>query len=329
MPLRRFLATRRLTRAWGAYLLKRNAMFRSVLGQWCYRQYLEHKMARLVKRPPFVHIETTNVCNARCTMCSYAIMQRRKGYMNDDLYTKILGDCVDMGVRDVNLQFLGEPLLDRKICERVRAAKQCGFRVQMVTNGSTLDESMGKGLLAAGLDELRISMDGFAEKTYEDIRVGLKFERVKRNILGFLELSARLNGSKPRVVMTFVGLPENKNESREFYDFWRSKVDLVLISQARDWAGQLPLAQLGATYTTNLPRLPCNHLWEEMIVLYDGRVTVCCESYDGQILVGDVSKESLQQIWVSPEYQRLRNLHREGRAFEIPHCSTCRYYAIW
>jgi radical SAM protein with 4Fe4S-binding SPASM domain len=256
-------------------------------------------------------------------------MERRKGYMTDELFAKVLRDCRDMSVKDVNLQFLGEPLLDRKICHRIRAAKQFGFRVQMVSNASLLDETMSSELLASGLDELRISMDGFTKKTYQDIRIGLKFERVKRNILGFLEFASRCNGSKPRVVMTFVGLPENKNESKEFYDFWRKKVDLVLISQARDWAGKLPLVQLGATYTTNLPPLPCNHLWEEMIVLYDGRVTVCCESYDGQILVGDVTRQSLREIWVSPEYQRLRNLHRQGRACEIPHCSTCRYYAIW
>jgi radical SAM protein with 4Fe4S-binding SPASM domain len=286
-------------------------------------------MAALETLPPFIHIETTNVCNARCTMCSYPIMERQKGYMTDELFAKVLRDCKDMGVKDVNLQFLGEPLLDRKICDRIRAAKEFAFRVQMVSNASLLDATMSSQLLASGLDELRISMDGFAKKTFEDIRVGLKFERVKQNILGFLDLSSRFNGSKPRVVMTFVGLPENKNESRQFYDFWRNKVDLVIISQAKDWAGQLPLVQLGVTYTTNLPPPPCNHLWEEMIVLYDGRVTVCCDSYDGQILVGDVKRQSLREIWVSPEYQKLRNLHREGRASEIPHCSTCKYYAIW
>ena len=250
MPLRGFLRTNRVTRVLGIHLLKRNALFRSAFGQWCYRQYIEHRMAAQERLPPLVHIETTNVCNARCTMCSYPIMERRKGYMTDELFAKVLRDCADMGVKDVNLQFLGEPLLDRKIGERIRAAKEFGFRVQMVTNASLLDESMSSQLLASGLDELKISMDGFTEKTYEDIRIGLKFERVRRNILGFLELSSRFNGPKPRVVMIFVRLPENKKESREFCDFWRKKADLVLISQATDWAGQVPLVELGATYTT-------------------------------------------------------------------------------
>jgi radical SAM protein with 4Fe4S-binding SPASM domain len=313
----------------GTYLLKRNVLFRSALGQWGYRQYVDHRIAALEKLPPFVHIETTNVCNARCTMCSYPIMERRKGYMTDQLFAKVLHDCRELGVQDVNLQFLGEPLLDRKICDRIRAAKELGFRVQMVSNASLLDETMSSGLLASGLDELRISMDGFTQKTFEDIRIGLKFERVKRNILGFLDLSSRMNGAKPRVVMTFVGLPENKAESDAFYEFWRKKVDLVLISQARDWAGQLPLVQLGATYTTNLAPVPCNYLWEEMIVLYDGKVTVCCNSYDGQIFVGDLTRQSAREIWFGEEYQKLRSLHREGRAGEIPLCSTCRYYATW
>jgi len=321
--------TNRFLRTLGIYLIKRNRAFRSPLGQAMYLGYVSRRMRKLDKRPPFVHIETTNVCNARCAMCSYPIMQRPKGYMSDQLYLKILRDCAEMRVADVNLQYLGEPLLDQKICDRIREAKEYGFRVQMVSNASLLDEAKARGLLASGVDELRISMDGFTPKTFEDIRVGLKFEKVKGNVERFLDLRARHRGARPRVVMCFVGLAGNQSESKQFYDFWRGKVDLVLISQARDWAGQLPLVQLGATYSTSLPRVPCNHLWEEVIVLHDGRVTVCCESYDGQITVGDVREQPLAEIWRGPAYERLRRLHRENRAGEIPLCGACKYYAIW
>src|SRR5437867_9296978 len=169
-----------------------------------YQQFIRWKARRMIKQAPVVHIETTNVCNARCTMCSYPIMQRPKGYMSDQLYLKILRDCAEMRVADVNLQYLGEPLLDQKICDRIREAKEYGFRVQMVSNASLLDEAKARGLLASGVDELRISMDGFTPKTFEDIRVGLKFEKVKGNVERFLDLRARHRGARPRVVMCFV-----------------------------------------------------------------------------------------------------------------------------
>jgi radical SAM protein with 4Fe4S-binding SPASM domain len=329
MSLRTFVAGNRALRALGAHIIKRNRLFRSAIGQACYRRYIEYRMVRLAGAPPFVHIETTNVCNARCTMCSYPIMGRPKGYMADALYAKILEDCAEMGVRRVNLQFLGEPLLDRRICERIRAAKQYGLYVQMVSNASMLDQLTGRALIAAGLDELRISMDGFSKESFERIRVGLKFDRIKQNVLRFLALRAEDGESNPRVVMTLVGLPENQAEQKHFYKFWARKADLVIIAQAVDWAGQVPLLGLGPTYTTNLQPMPCNHLWEEMIVLHDGTVTVCCASYDGQIVVGNATRQSLAAIWNGPRYQELRRLHQENRANEIPYCRTCKYYPIW
>ena len=232
--------------------------------------------------------------------------------MTDELFAKVLRDCTDMGVKDVNLQFLGEPLLDRKICQRIRAAKELGFRVQMVSNASLLDESMSSQLLASGLDELRISMDGFTEKTYEDIRIGLKFERVKRNILGFLDLSSRFSGSKPRVVMTFVRLPENKTKAGNSTTFGGKK---LILSSSR-------ALELGRTASSGAARgdlhnessapplqLPlggndCALRWQGYCVLQFIRWS----DFGGQ----RHPRQSVRGIWLGPEYQRLRNLHRRS-----------------
>lgn len=327
--MRNWLQHQRWARNVGDHVLRRSRAFRSPLGQHLYRLWIRHRIGQLRRRPPFVHIETTNWCNARCTMCSYPQMQRPKGYMSEELFQKLLADCREFGVREANLQFLGEPLLDRRICERVRQARHAGLRVELVTNASLLTRDRGEELIRAGLDHLRISFDGFSPQTFERIRLNLQFDKVRDNVLDFLETRRRLRAVHPRLTLIFVRLAENQNEAEDFYRFWKDKVEHVLISHARDWAGEMNLVQLGTTYSTNLPKPPCNHLWEEMVVLWDGRVTVCCDAYEGQLVVGDANRQTLRAIWQGRDYQRLRDAHLREAFQEVPFCANCKYYAVW
>jgi len=327
--MREWLRHQRWARNIGDYALRRSRLFRSPAGQRLYRAWIRHRIRRLSRKPPFVHIETTNWCNARCTMCSYPQMQRPKGYMSPALFTKVLGDCRALGVRNVNLQFLGEPLLDRQIAGRVREAREAGLNAEMVTNASLLTPERSEELIRAGLVHLRISFDGFSAETFERIRVNLDFEKVRENVLGFLETRRRMRSPTPQVTLIFIRLAENGHEAEPFHRFWADKVEHVLISHARDWAGEMKLVQLGTTYSTRLPKPPCNHLWEEMVVLQDGRVTICCDAYEGQVVAGDANRETLRAIWEGPAYRSIRDAHQREAFQEVPFCAKCKYYAVW
>ena len=57
----------------------------------------------------------------------------------------------------------GEPLVRKDIVECGRRIREMGFHWGMVSNGLLLDEQMCERLLAAGLETIAISLDGFAE----------------------------------------------------------------------------------------------------------------------------------------------------------------------
>jgi hypothetical protein len=61
-----------------------------------------------------------------------------------------------------------------------------------------------------------------------------------------------------------------------------------------------------------------------MYVKHNGDVYPCCQSYmlDGAP-VGNAGEQPLDEIWNSPEMQRMRRLHVSGRAGEIGICSRC------
>ena len=130
--------------------------------------------------PPLVRIETVNACNSRCAICRHYAMARGRTD-GPGLFEQIVDECAVWGCGEIHLHNFGEPLLDDRLEDRVRYAKQKGIaKVTIFSNGSLLDESRAAGLIAAGLDEIKISFDGADKEEFERIRRPLKFERRRR-----------------------------------------------------------------------------------------------------------------------------------------------------
>ena len=73
--------------------------------------------------PERIAIETTNYCNTSCSFCPHNKMKREMKVMDDGLYEKVLFQVKDMEVNEIYLGFIGEPLLDKKLPERISLAK--------------------------------------------------------------------------------------------------------------------------------------------------------------------------------------------------------------
>jgi molybdenum cofactor biosynthesis enzyme MoaA len=66
-------------------------------------------------------------------------MQRPITTMDDGLYNRLIDECAVEGCREVHLHNFGEPLLDKRIEDRIAHAKQKGIRrVKIFCNGSLL-----------------------------------------------------------------------------------------------------------------------------------------------------------------------------------------------
>jgi radical SAM protein with 4Fe4S-binding SPASM domain len=65
-------------------------------------------------------------------------------------------------------------------------------------------------------------------------------------------------------------------------------------------------------------------LWKNFTVLYDGRVTPCCIDAEGELIIGNVQKSSIKEIWHGAQLKKLRELHKKGEWDKIPICARCR-----
>ncbi len=287
----------------------------------------------LTQIPEFINIEATNACNAGCVMCTHSIMKRKAGFMDSRLFKKIIDEISylkNSNKTSIGLNNIGEPLMDPYIIERVKYIKGRGLKVTFYTNASLLNKESSLVLINSGIDKIGFSLDAFMKRTYERIRRGLNFEITLNNILQFLTLRKKLSKNRPEVIITLIKMKENYNELRRHFIRWKSLVEDVVISDVHDWAGRIKVNGVNSPdIAPQIKRWPCRDLWENLIILYNGDVVPCCVDYDGEMILGNLSKDSLKKIWQGEKLQIMRQLHLNREFNKLPVCKNCLKHRSW
>ncbi len=165
--------------------------------------------------PVCLYLETTNRCNLLCTTCPRTYEELEPpADMSWELFTSIV-DQIPQLQRAV-LHGVGEPMLVKHLPRMVRYLKDRGTYVLFNTNGTVLNEKKGRALIAAELDELRVSFDAANAKSYLAIRGKNYFHRILKNVRAFRELQEREGHAKPRVSAWLTGLRETIAELSDF-----------------------------------------------------------------------------------------------------------------
>jgi MoaA/NifB/PqqE/SkfB family radical SAM enzyme len=239
-------------------------------------------------------------------------MKRPITTMADSLYAQLIDECAAAGCREVHLHNFGEPLLDKHLEDRVAYAKQKGIRrVKIFCNGSLLTRDRARRLIEAGLDEIKISLDGATQEEFERIRTPLKFHTVVDNVVESVKLRDAMRSKlKIRVACCSTTDKEATMQSLE------TVVDGFAFGKLHNWGGQ--------SETQRGLRKPCSRLWRTFTVLANGDVALCCLDYDGQELLGRVGGQcSIADVWNGPRYREVRLAHRAARQDEISLCANC------
>ena len=177
--------------------------------------------------PSVIRIEVTNGCDLKCIICDRKAMKRKIGLMDFDLFKKIADNAIKCKIPVIGLNRFGEPLLNQNIVDMIRYCKKNGAPyVELTTNGTKLSKELSAKLIKSGLDSIAISMDGFTKETYEAIRIGANFNDVKKNVRDLLELKISTS-SKIKIQLNYVVCNANKQEVRQFRNYWKDKVDNI------------------------------------------------------------------------------------------------------
>lgn len=185
------------------------------------RRYFEkpetgNQLTRVATQEPVcLYLETTNRCNLLCTTCPRTYEQLEpEADMSWDLFTSLIDQYPN--VARVVLHGIGEPMLVKDIAERVKYLKNRNIYVLFNTNGTLLNDTNGRALIEAGLDELRVSLDAAEATVYEMVRGKNFFAKIVENVRNFTRLQRELNAPKPRVSLWLTGLRETVDQLPDF-----------------------------------------------------------------------------------------------------------------
>ena len=292
-----------------------------------YHSHIEKRASIITPFPLELSIETTNLCNARCTICAHPVMKRPKGKMPTELVSKLIDEAAVNNVRKIFLSGFGEPLIDKRIPEFVAYAKKQGIdNIAIVTNGFLLTPDLAERLIESGLNEIIISIDGFTRKTYESIRLNLKFDKLVENIQALANLP---NRRKAHISISCVDLVHNSRERDEAHTVFGPYVDAIYFRQAQDWTGVFSREEAGYSPHFGANSIPCRYLWESLSVYIDGTVPACCLDYEAEGVLGNATEKTIAEIWQDKTINHYRRCHLDGRKSELSPCKKCGYYSVW
>ncbi len=272
--------------------------------------------------PDQVYIELTNICNARCTICATPAMQRKREIMSMSLFRKIADECGRRKAKRI-LPFLhGESLLVPGVVDYFRYIRRVApeTHVNLTTNGSRLTSQLTEIFVQEDLlDSVIVSIDGGDEKTFEKIRLGLKYGEVRQNVLHLLRRRNQLGRSKPKVSIAMVEIPENRHTREELRKVWQ-EADEVRFSVYFNWAGKLE----------NHRQIPnkvnfCERLYHYITILADGRVAMCCFDSEAEYSVGDIKRQSIYDVWHSDAFDQKRHWLYKKNFDQLKLCGQCDY----
>lgn len=294
--------------------------------------------------PSFLQIEPTIRCNLRCRMCDLSIWGRTCADMSFENFKKILNQF--SVVRNLNIQGMGEPLLNKDLFKMIAYAKSKHIpNVSIITNGMLLNEANSRALLNSGIDRITISLDAATPVLYESIRRGAKFSVVTKNIKHFSAIN-RKNGSKIAVNIGMTCNADNIHEVQKMVklvsamgvsnlniggthmwgkDHWKSAMKGKLLEnnaqKTKDYIRQAENEALkrhiNLTFTFlsfKKKSIKCTWPWLGSYITADGYVTPCCiHGFDPRKLnFGNVFQTPFKKIWNSASYMQFRKKFSSG-----------------
>ena len=278
---------------------------------------------RFYRVPPVLQIEPTNRCNVDCICCPTSRSSRRRGYMDFDLFRRIIDEASEIGVKAIFLFLHGEPMLHPQIVEMIRYIKSKRLAYHMTTNGIPFNVTKIRGILSSGTDNadhISFSMMGATKQVHEKIVRKANYDDVVKNLKMLVDMREEMRVNGPVIEAIFYAMPENKHEEGKFLRKWQGTIDHVRMSG--------DISQSFSEYKRNDSHLTtrtktCLNLWQKMTIFWNGDVTLCCQDVDGDYVLGNLKEETINEIWSSSTLLTIKTLHKKKQFDKIPLCHRC------
>lgn len=295
--------------------------------------------------PQNIMIEPTNACTLKCHMCDYQKQFKgERSYLSFRDFESIVAQFPDI----TGLVFcgIGEPLLNQDIAKMISAAakRKIPF-INLITNGTLLNEERFKSLVNSGLTRLHISFHApnseIASKTN-----GMNAELhsvVRNNIVNAVKLRDTLCPDLYIVINCVINI-ENYDDMLNLIDFCETnKINEINFAQLTTIFGKydnfnirrdqirgllrnikmrIKKSRLKVKFVSGSSVGRCYQLWNFIMIHADGNISPCNGIMPHENKnIGNLLGDNILKIWHSDKYIELRRAVMKG------HLENCKYCA--
>lgn len=271
-----------------------------------------------MKKYKKIYIEITNNCNLKCSFCSE--VKRKRRFMTTEEFENILIKIKDY-TDYIYFHIKGEPLLHPNIIEFLRLADKYNLKVNLTTNG-TLFSKVAKELSECNsLRKINFSLhsenslDNYCEEIFKNV------ELLKDKIIIYRLWTLKNNqlDSKSQEIV---------NKIRKYYNLPQETVDKIYTSNNIKIKSTIYVDKDNEfswpEVTTHKSNGYCYALKTQIGILVDGTVVPCCLDSNGVVNLGNIFKESLEEIINSEKYISLKKSFQDRKPCEKL-CQSCTF----
>jgi radical SAM protein with 4Fe4S-binding SPASM domain len=290
---------------------------------------------------PFViYIDPTNKCNFRCMFCPTGDKEllrkvgRSECRMSLQLFKKIVDDlkAFPCKLKLANVYKDGEPLLNPHFPEMIRYLKDANVvdKIWTKTNGALLKPDLNRKLVAAGLDLVCISVEAVDAAGYLEIaNAHIDYEKFRENVKDLYD-----HRGACEIYIKIADSNLSAAAKEKFFGDFQDRATHIGIEKLMGWSFSSAKDFTLGTHPDTYDGLPfvdkdvCAYPFYVFAVNSDGSVSLCGNDWSQSTAVGNVTTQSLKEIWDGDALFEFRRMLLEGRRRENRACGDCFYLRI-
>lgn len=286
---------------------------------------------------PFViEVEPSSYCNMKCKYCLHSLSKNDivdSGHkflnMSDEIFELLLNQISQFPheIKQVGFAGMGEPLLHKRLPYMIEQLKlKCNIeRVTITTNGLALTHQLSESLISAGLDHIKISVNGISSENFRNnCGVNVDFDK-------YLDEIDYLYKHKGNAIVACKTMDSCIGDlSKLFFSIFSDKCDTMSIEKTVDVFREVTYdgiiqENILSRYDMRKERIRvCASPFFRLAVKADGTVSTC-RLYNGLTHESfNILKCSLREIWESNERKEmLIGVLKENYIGLNKQCSDC------
>ena len=289
--------------------------------------------------PLLIWWETTNVCNFKCHFCPESLpnfmdISGGRGMLTVDQFVPIAQQIKAFGtVQKLEFYLMGEPFANPNLMQFVSHCHKNAVapRLYITSNGSLIrGEKRYADICASGLNHLKVSIYGATQDAHER-RTGSKtsLAQIRENILGLKRYRDERGLKLPVIYVKTI--TQTEEENAQFLEMFTEVADEISIQQWTNWNDQekdyAPISKdaMLASQRYRFKKEVCPFPFYSLVIHSDLRVSACNVDWNKKAVVGDLNKQTLQEVWNGDVMRLFRLAHVKRRRCELDACKNCTF----